>query len=115
MAAIGSTTARAGSTAPDRNHEGGDWVTQSADTIERLVVTVRSKTTEPIEWITRVLVYGLLASILGTAVVVLLCVLAIRILDIVLPGEVWSAYALLGGIFTLVGLFLFSKRNADKK
>jgi hypothetical protein len=115
MAAIGSTSATSGAHVPDRSQDGADWVTQSADTIEKLVVTVRTKTTEPVERITRVLVYGILAAILGTAAGVLTAIMLIRLLDIIVPGDVWVAYAILGGICTLVGLFFFSKRNSDKK
>jgi hypothetical protein len=115
MAAIGFTTAGAAARPADRSADGNDWVTQSADTIEKFVVTVRSKTTEPVEWVTRVLVYGILAAIVGTAALILLAILAIRMVDIALPGEVWSAYALLGGISTVLGLFIFSKRNVDKQ
>lgn len=115
MAAIGPTTANAGIPAPDRRQDGNDWVTQSADTIEKLVVTVRSKTTEPIEWITRVLVYGILAAIVGTAALILFAILAIRLLDTFLPQEVWLAYTVLGIISTVLGFIFFRKRNSQKK
>jgi hypothetical protein len=90
---------------------GGDWAAQTADTIERVVGGVRGKTSEPVERIARVVVYGLLAAFLGIAALVLLAVALVRFADVWIPGEVWSAHAAVGGIFTLIGLFLWRKRN----
>lgn len=90
---------------------GTDWATQAADTIDRVVLGVRGKTTEPLERIARVLVFGLLAAIVGIAALVLFAVLWVRALDIAIPGEVWSAHLVAGGIFTVVGLFLWRKRT----
>jgi hypothetical protein len=56
-------------------------------------------------------VYGLLAAILGTAAAVLVAVLFVRVLDIVIPGDVWAAHAVTGGIFAVAGLFLWMKRS----
>jgi hypothetical protein len=90
---------------------GGDWAAQTADTIERVVGSVRSKTADPIERIARVLVYGLVVAIVGIAALVLLAVLLVRALDVAIPGEVWPAHLVVGGIFTLAGLFLWRKRT----
>lgn len=90
---------------------GDDWPTQAADTIERVVGTIREKTTEPVERVVRVVVYGILAAILGVAALLLAIAALVRVLDVVLPGEVWSAHLLLGAIFTIAGLVLWSKRS----
>ena len=90
---------------------GGDWAAQTADTIERVVGSVRGKTSEPVERVARIVVYGLVAGALGTCALVLLIVGLIRVLDVYLPGEVWIPYAALGGIFTLLGLLLWRKRS----
>jgi hypothetical protein len=90
---------------------GGDWAAQTADTIERVVGGVRGKTSEPLERIARIAVYGLLAAIVGTAALVLGAILVVRALDIAIPGHVWSADLVAGGIFTLAGLFLWRKRS----
>ena len=34
----------------------------------------------------------------------------VRVLDVVLPGQVWVVYVILGGIFTAAGLVLWSRR-----
>jgi hypothetical protein len=89
----------------------GDWAAQTADTIERVIGGVRGKTSEPVERIARVVVYGLLAAFLGVAALVLLAILVVRVLDIAIPGEVWPAHVITGGIFTLAGLLLWRKRR----
>jgi uncharacterized protein YqhQ len=91
---------------------GDDWAAQTADSIEQVVGTVRSKTTEPVERVARIVVYGLVAAMLGITVVVLLAVFLVRIIDVYLPGDVWAAHLLVGGIFTLAGLLLWRKRSA---
>lgn len=89
----------------------GDWAAQTADKIDRIVGRVRGKTSEPLERVARIVVYGLVAAIVGVAAAVLLAVMAVRALDVAIPGEVWSAHLVAGGIFTLAGLFLWRKRS----
>ena len=96
--------------APDA--AGDDWARDTADAIERVVLSVRGKTIGPLEKLARALVYGLLALIVGVAAAVLGSVAMVRILDVAIPGSVWSAHAITGGIFCLAGLFLWGKRTA---
>jgi hypothetical protein len=90
---------------------GGDWAAQTADTIERVVGSVRGKTSEPVERVARIVVYGLVAAVLGVTALILLVIGLVRMADAYLPGEVWIPYLVVGGIFTLVGLFLWRKRS----
>ncbi|MCU1373330.1 MAG: hypothetical protein JWO68_616 [Actinomycetia bacterium] len=90
---------------------GGDWAAQTADTIERVIGGVRGKTSEPVERVARIVVYGLVAGVLGAVALILLVVGLVRMADVYLPGEVWIPYAALGGIFTLIGLLLWRKRS----
>ena len=54
----------------------------------------------------RALVYGTFALLVGTAVVVLLAISAVRLLDVYLPDAVvgedhtWVAHGLVGGVLT---------------
>lgn len=93
---------------------GEDWPRQTADTIERFVGTIRSKTADPAERIARVVVYGLVAAVLGVTALVLATIALVRVIDVLVPGEVWSAHLILGAVFTLVGLFLWSKRPSKE-
>lgn len=86
-----------------------DWTVQVADTIESVVGSVRNKTAVPLETIARALVYGIILATMGVTALVLVTILAVRLLDYVLP--VWAAYAIIGGLFTLLGLFLWRKRR----
>lgn len=88
-----------------------DWPVQAADFIVRTVETVRDKTTGPAVTISRAIVYGLVAIILGLAALVLLSVGLVRFVNVYLPGGVWSAHLLVAIIFTAGGAFLWSKRT----
>jgi hypothetical protein len=99
------------STTPTAPPAGDDWAAQTADTIERIVGSVRAKTADPLEKVARAAVYGLVALIVGVAAAVLGAVALVRILDVAIPGGVWSAHALTGGIFTVAGMFLWRKRT----
>ena len=89
---------------------GDDWAAQTADTIERVVGTVRDKTTGRLEWVARLVVFGVAIAIVGIAAVTLLLIAFVRLLAIV-PGPLWSAYLGAGGIFTLVGLLFWRMRT----
>lgn len=90
----------------------GDWPTQAADAVVDLVGTVRDRTVEPLLKLARAVVYGLLILIVALTAAVLLIIVGIRVLDVYLPGEVWSAYLLLGSVFTVAGLVCWSRRKS---
>ena len=94
-----------------------NWAADLADTVERVVGSVRDKTTKPLVTVTRGVVYGLLAAILGVAALVLLIVMLTRgtqeLLDqfkVRRSAAVYISYLAVGGIFSLLGLFVLSKR-----
>lgn len=94
---------------------GQDWTVSAADTVERVVGAVRDKATVPITTVARVLVFGLLAAVLGLAALVFLTVGLVRAVDVYTgEGRVWIAHGGVGGIFTLAGLFLLRKATAKK-
>ena len=94
-----------------RSPSGSDWTVQAADTIESVVVAVRSKTTDPLVGVSRWIVYGTLVAIVGVVALTVAIIGIVRVLDVVLPGEVWVVDVILGGIFTLAGVFLWSRRR----
>lgn len=89
-----------------------DWPAQAADTVVRVVGTVRDRTTGPAVTVARAVVYGLLAAIVGVVALVLLVAALIRFVDVWVPGEVWSAHLIVGAVLTLAGLLLWRKRRA---
>ncbi len=94
-----------------------NWAADVADTVERVVGTVRDKTTNNIVMVARGVVFGLLAAILGLFILVLTLVAATRALQALLelavswPRAVYLSYLLLGGICCLVGMLLMKKRR----
>jgi hypothetical protein len=92
-----------------------DWPAQLADTAARIIEQVRDKTTRPAITIARGLVFGLVATIVGSVALFLLLIGSIRLVNGYLPGKVWTTYLLFGGIFTLTGMFLFAKRKPSEK
>ena len=88
-----------------------DWTTDAADAIDRSIALVRERTVEPAQAITRAVVYGLLAGVILGPALVLTAIGAFRGLVLVEQGYTWAAWCTMGGIFVLVGAFLWSKRN----
>jgi hypothetical protein len=101
-----------------------DWPAQAADTIVRVVGQVRDKTTGPAITASRAVVFGLLAAVLGTVLLVILSIILLRVTvigvnaaldaaDLERPGRaVWIAYFVDTALFALIGLVLWRKGNA---
>jgi hypothetical protein len=104
--------------APDA---GGDWPAQAADTIERVVGTVRDKTTGPAITVSRGVVYGAFATIVGVAALFMLIIGLVRIIDNYLPdawfGEdhMWATYLVLGLPCVIGGLILWTRRRPGRE
>ena len=92
--------------------EGKDWTSDLLDRLDHYIEVVRSNTTDRLVKVARLLVYGVIAAILGLMAGVVALIAMIRILDVVLPREVWLPYVVLGAIFLGLGLFLWSRKTA---
>lgn len=96
-----------------------NWPAQLADRVVGLVGTVRDKTTKPIITVTRAVVYGLLAGLLGIMALVLTLIAVTRALqalfDLFLSWDraVYVSYLVLGGILCIAGALLMAKRFSD--
>jgi hypothetical protein len=96
-----------------------DWAATTADTVERVVGVVRDRV-DTVRVVARWVVFGVLAAILGLVTLVLVAIIAVRLGAAYLPFDpqarrVWVTEAILGGIFTLVGLFVWRKRSAPSR
>jgi hypothetical protein len=91
-----------------------DWADQAADTVVKVVDAVREKTTGPVLTAARAIVYGLIGVFAGLVALILLTIGLTRMLDVYLPGEVWSADLLLGLLFTGGGLLVWRRRYAPE-
>lgn len=87
-----------------------DWTDQVTDLIVDVVDRVHDKTTGPLIQVARAFVYGTVAAIVGVLVLIVGLIVTIRLLDLI-PGDIWTAYVGAGAVFTLVGLFMWSKRH----
>ena len=92
--------------------EGKDWTTDLLDRLDHYIEVGRSNTTDRLVKIARLVVFGLMAAIIGAMAGVLALIALIRVLDVILPREVWLPYVVLGAIFLMAGVFLWSKRTA---
>jgi hypothetical protein len=104
-----------------RDEPDDDWPSQAADTIERVVGTVRDRTTGPLLKIAKTIVYGTFAVLVGLAALVVAVIGAVRALNSYLPDQVfgdehmWAAYLIMGLIFVLAGGVLWSRRRAPEQ
>ena len=96
-----------------------NWANETTEQVVRLVGNVREKTTVPVIHVARGLVFGVLAAFLGVFAFLALLIGLTRALQALLdlgmsgPRSVYVSYLIMGGIFCLVGLFLFRKRRAE--
>src|SRR3712207_294691 len=89
-----------------------DWTVQTADTVERVVDSIRNKSTVPLTTVARALVYGLLAAFAGLTALVLLAIFLVRAVDLLTGKEnVWIAHLAIGTVFLLAGVLLWRKRK----
>jgi uncharacterized protein YacL len=95
-----------------------NWAASAADTVERVVATVRTQATDKIVLAARGLVFGLVIAFGGVAALVLLLIVVTRGLQALLalgldhPTTVWLSYLIVGGILCLGGAFCMAKRHA---
>lgn len=93
-----------------------NWAASLADTIVRVVGSVRDKTTKPVLTIVRGAIFGLVAVFGGGVALTLLVIGGLRalqdLIDLFAPRRdaVWICYLGLGIIFSVVGLVLLKKR-----
>jgi hypothetical protein len=92
-----------------------DWTDQVTDLIVDSVDKVRSRTTGPILEISRGSVHAIVAVLLLLPVAVLFLMLTIRLLTYFVFREVWITYTVLGMLFTLIGVVMWSRRNSGTR
>ena len=88
-----------------------DWPRQIADSVERVIGQVRDRATGPALTAVRLVAFGMLLVILGVVAIVMFAVASVRFVNSYVPGDVWAAHLIVGSVFSLAGLWLFSKRH----
>jgi len=96
-----------------------NWADEMTDTVVRTIDAVRDKTTVPVIYAARGLVFGIVAAFLGVFVLVLLILGLLRgtqaLLDIWVSQAraVYLSYLIVGSVICIAGLIVFRKRNAQ--
>lgn len=94
------------------------WATETTDKLVSLIDNVRSQTTQKVVYAARGAVFGVIAVMLGTLIVVVAVVGLLRgvqsLLELAVEWDraVYISYLGVGAIFSLLGLVLFRKRNS---
>jgi uncharacterized BrkB/YihY/UPF0761 family membrane protein len=94
-----------------------NWAAEVTDKIVDTIDKVRDRTTKPIIYLARGLVFGLLSTILGIMALVLLLVgisrALINFIEWPLDHDtaVWVSYFILGGLLCLIGTVCMIKRQ----
>lgn len=94
-----------------------NWAPDLADQITGLVGSVREKTTNNVVKAVRAVVFGTLGAFLGIFAVILVLIVGTRALQSLFDiwwswdTAVYSSYFVFGGILTLMGMFLMTKRH----
>jgi len=97
-------------TSPPQEKSNNKLAAQATSNVIRAVKAVRAKTTGPLLFLARLIVYSFAICVAAIAAMVLLTIAFVKIVNQLLPGDVWAAYLLLGAVFALAGTFLWSKR-----
>lgn len=97
-------------TAPVTSASDPDWTDQVTDLIVDTVDKVRDSTTGKILQVSRVSVHAVVALILLLPIGVLALAGLIRLITYWV-GQVWITYTILGTLFVLVGVVLWSRRR----
>ena len=87
-----------------------DWHVVATDKIVSAVDQVHVKTAGPAIKVSRALVFGLLGALMSVVALIVMLIGVVRLLNIVIPNDVWLVYLILGALFVAIGAFLWSKR-----
>jgi drug/metabolite transporter (DMT)-like permease len=91
-----------------------DWTTDAVDNLENIVTLVRDKTVVPAQKATKAVVFGLVVAFFVVTALLMLAIALFRVL-VVLTGEVWASYLILGGIFVIAGALVWTLRSPRNK
>lgn len=94
----------------DQKDKEAPWSESVTDNIVDSVTALRRLVMKPLSRLARRIVYGFIAAILALLILLLAIIGLVRLLDAYLPQEVWLVYAILGGIFTIAGVLIWSRR-----
>jgi uncharacterized BrkB/YihY/UPF0761 family membrane protein len=97
-----------------------NWAPNLADTLERVVGTVRDKTTTKVVVIVRALVFGIVIGLSAVVAMILLVILGTKLLQRVVnlggaidaDSAIWVSYLVMGALFMLIAVIAMRKRTS---
>jgi len=91
----------------------GDWPEKAVGAVDLVVDTLHDKALRPVMLAARAVVFGLLIATLSLVVLILLAVGLVRLLNVyAFNNHVWISYAIIGAVFSVGGLLIWTKRTA---
>ena len=90
-----------------------DYASRIADLLEEIATRVRSMTVDRVEKAAKWTAIGIVIAILALLLLIFTLIGIFRILGTIMPMEL--AYLIVGGIFLLVGVFLWRGRRPPVK
>jgi len=90
-----------------------DYASKIADLLEEIALRVRSLTVDRVEKAAKWTAIGIVVAMLALLLLIFVLVGLFRILGTLMPIEL--AYLIVGGIFLLLGVFLWRTRRPDSK
>jgi VIT1/CCC1 family predicted Fe2+/Mn2+ transporter len=110
--AASSEPAKGSVSIPGAGLANSQWPATVAQGIDDVLNTVHDKAIRPLLLITRSVVYGILVLSMAVMLMLFFAIAVIRILTVYAFGHrVWPAYALVGAVLALGGLFAWTKRS----
>jgi len=92
---------------------------KTVDFIDRVVGTIRDRTTKPVVALTRGIVFGSIVAVVAVSLVVVALIALVRgtqeVFELFLSERraVWTSYFAVGGSFILVGALLMKARHSS--
>ena len=90
-----------------------DYASRIADLLEEIATRVRSMTVDRVEKAAKWTAIGIVIFMLALLLLIFVLIGLFRILGTLMPVEL--AYLLVGGIFLLIGVFLWRQRRPSAK
>ncbi len=89
------------------------WADRVADRIEEIVTEIRRRSYSPLRTLATAVVLGILIGVMTALTCALLLIAVNRALDsYFFPQSVWEGYLIVGGIFSVAGLLVWTRRRS---
>jgi hypothetical protein len=92
---------------------GAQWQERVVDMVDDTVTAVHDRVIRPLLVAARAVVYGIIVAAMALVMSILISIALIRLLDVyAFRGRVWASDALVGGLLTVLGVVVWTKRRS---